>query len=107
MDSDDEPERERKPKRPKKTKADITSGDEGEPKKKRRGKLKKSGVEQEDEEQAMVSEEDEAEKPAKKVSIYDIYIPFTYGRLCQRLAKKRVVRDDDEEDAVAHPRKKQ
>jgi len=37
----------------------------------------------------------------------NIYIPFINGRICQRLAKKRVVRDDDEEDAVAHPRKKQ
>jgi RNA polymerase-associated protein CTR9 len=68
MDSDDE-EREKRPKRSKKAKADVTSGDEGEPKKKKRGKIKKSANEQGDEDQAMFSEEDDAEKPTKKVRI--------------------------------------
>ena len=62
MDSDDE---EKRPKRPKKAKADVASGDD-EPKKRKKGKLKKSGTEQGEEDQAMFSEED-AEKPAKKV----------------------------------------
>jgi RNA polymerase-associated protein CTR9 len=65
MDSDDE--QEKRPKRAKKAKADVTSGDEGEPKKKKRGKIKKSGNEQGEEDQAMFSEEDDAEKPTKKV----------------------------------------
>ena len=68
MDSDDEQEREKRPKRPKKAKADVASGDEAEPKKKKRGKIKKSGVEQGEEDQAMFSEEDDAGKPTKKVS---------------------------------------
>ena len=82
MDSDDEPEREKKPKRTKKAKADVTSGDEGEPKKKRKGKLKKSAVEQGDEEQVMFTEEDDGEKPAKKVRTHDIYIPSINGCVC-------------------------
>jgi RNA polymerase-associated protein CTR9 len=88
MDSDDE--QEKRPKRAKKAKADVTSGDEGEPKKKKRGKIKKSGNEQGEEDQAMFSEEDDAEKPTKK-----------------RPSKKRVVRDDDDEEVASHPRKKQ
>ena len=64
MESDEE--RERKSKKAKKPKGEIVSGDEGEPKKKRRGKLKKATSEQGDEEH---SEEEETEKPAKKVSI--------------------------------------
>ncbi|KAF8895729.1 RNA polymerase II-associated protein [Gymnopilus junonius] len=89
MDSDEE--RERKPKKTKKPKSEAPSGDEAETKerKKRRGKLKKAGSDQGDEEQGMFSEEEEVEKPAKK-----------------RIAKKRVVRDDDDED-TAGPRKKQ
>ncbi|KAF8813945.1 RNA polymerase II-associated protein [Phlegmacium glaucopus] len=84
LESDEE--RERKSKKTKKPKGEVVSGDEAEPKKKRRGKLKKAASEQGDEEH---SEEEEAEKPAKK-----------------RIAKKRVVRDDDEEE-TAGPRKKQ
>ncbi|KAF9527372.1 RNA polymerase II-associated protein [Crepidotus variabilis] len=86
MDSDDE--KERRPKKQKKQKTDAPSGDEGEPKKKRRGKLKKASSDV-DEDQAMFSEEEDAEKPAKK-----------------RPSKKRVVRDDDEEETAGHPRKK-
>ncbi|KAF5380573.1 hypothetical protein D9615_004659 [Tricholomella constricta] len=87
MESDEE--RERKPKKARKPKNDVGSGDEAEPKKKRRGKLKKSTSEGDTEEQAMFSEEEDAERPAKK-----------------RPAKKRVVRDDDDEEAI-RPQKKQ
>ncbi|CAA7261853.1 unnamed protein product [Cyclocybe aegerita] len=119
MDSDEE--RERKPKKAKKPKADVVSGDEGEaPKKKRRGKLKKATAssDQEDGDQAMFSEED-AEPPKKKrkgklqktssdqgdedqamFSEEDIEKPAK-----KRVTKKRVVRDDDDEDT--NPRKKQ
>lgn len=65
IESDEE--RERKPKKAKKPKTENVSGDEGEPKKKRRGKLKKAVSDQEEEDQPMFSEEDEVEKPAKKV----------------------------------------
>ena len=77
MDSDDE--RERKPKKAKKPKVDAASGDEAEPKKKledgeakkkRKGKLKKAGSDQGDEEPAMFSDDEEIERPAKKVSNY-------------------------------------
>ncbi|KAG5647061.1 hypothetical protein DXG03_001431 [Asterophora parasitica] len=87
MDSDDE--REKKPKKARKPKNDGGSGDEAEPKKKRRGKLKKATSEGDMEEQAMFSEDEEAERPAKK-----------------RPAKKRIVRDEDDEEA-ARPQKKQ
>lgn len=65
MESDEE--RERKPKKARKTKNDG-SGDEAEPKKKRRGKLKKTTSEQGDpEDQAVFSDEEDIEKRAKKV----------------------------------------
>jgi len=64
MESDEE--RERKSKKVKKPKADVVSGDEGEPKKKRRSKIKKVVSDQGDDDQAMFSEE-EVERPAKKV----------------------------------------
>ncbi|KAM6502121.1 RNA polymerase II-associated protein [Amanita muscaria] len=84
MDSDEE----KKSKKPRRPKAEG-SGDEGEPKKRRKGKLKKNGTEMADgEDQAMFSEEEEVEKPKK------------------RGGKKRVVRDEDEEEN-ANPRKKQ
>lgn len=66
MESDEE--RERKAKKVRKPKTDVGSGDEVEPKKKRRGKLKKAVSDHGDEEQAVFSEEEDAEKPAKKVS---------------------------------------
>jgi len=66
MESDEE--RERKTKKARKPKNEVGSGDEAEPKKKRRGKLKKAVSEQGDEEQAVFSEEEEVEKPTKKVS---------------------------------------
>jgi RNA polymerase-associated protein CTR9 len=63
MESDEE--KERKPKKPRKQKADA-SGDEAEPKKKRRGKLKKATDQEEGaEEQAVFSDEEEVEKPKK------------------------------------------
>ncbi|KAJ7167486.1 RNA polymerase II-associated protein [Mycena filopes] len=92
MESDEE--KERKPKKARKQKAEG-SGDEAEPKKKRRGKLKRGGGDHEEaavaageEPAAVFSEEDEVERPKKRVT------------------KKRVIRDDDEEE-VAGPRKKQ
>lgn len=106
MDSDDDQEREKRPKRPKKAKADVASGDE-DSKKKKRGKIKKSGNEQGEEDQVMFSEEDDAEKPTKKVrnpkSHFMAFVLYSF----QRLSKKRVVRDDDDDEAVSHPRKKQ
>ncbi|PPQ83611.1 hypothetical protein CVT25_006296 [Psilocybe cyanescens] len=88
MESDEE--RERKSSKKKKPKADIISGDEAEPKvqKKRRGKLKKATSDQGDVEQAVFSEEEEVEKPAKK-----------------RIAKKRVVRDEEEDEDASRPKK--
>ncbi|KAF8212535.1 RNA polymerase II-associated protein [Mycena galopus ATCC 62051] len=95
MDSDDE--KERKPKKARKQKADGPgSGDEAEPqapKKKRRSKLKRAGGgDQEDggeEPAAVFSDEDEVERPKKRVS------------------KKRIRDEDDEEVAVGVPKKKQ
>lgn len=76
MESDEE--REKKVKKPKKPKADVISGDEADPKpqKKRRGKLKKERVvsDAEEEEHGMFSEEEELEKPAKKVSCSRSYV---------------------------------
>ncbi|KAL0956914.1 hypothetical protein HGRIS_003018 [Hohenbuehelia grisea] len=95
MESDEERERKERAKKVRKVKTEgAGSGDEGEPKKKRRGgKLKRAQEPQElqegDEADAVFSDEDDGEKPAKK-----------------RPSKKRVVRDDDEETA-AGPRKKQ
>lgn len=70
MESDEE--RERKAKKPRRAKAEagaVGSGDEaGEPKKKRRGKLKKAA--EGEEEQAVFSDEDEnTDRPLKKVMI--------------------------------------
>ncbi|KAH9484994.1 Tetratricopeptide repeat protein 1 [Psilocybe cubensis] len=91
MESDEE--RERKVTKKKKPKAEIISGDEAEPKapKKRRGKLKKASSDHDHEgdvDQTMFSEDEDIEKPAKK-----------------RIAKKRVVRDEDEEDDASRPKK--
>ncbi|KAJ7049931.1 RNA polymerase II-associated protein [Mycena amicta] len=79
MDSDEE--KEKRPKKTRKPKAEV-SGDEGggEPRKKRRGKLRK-GAEEGGEEAAVFSEEEDVERPKKR-------------------AKKRVVRDDDEEETI-------
>jgi len=64
MESDEE--RERKSKKSKKVKTDGGSGDEAEPKKKRRGKLKKSS-DQGEAEDPVFSDDEDVEKPAKKV----------------------------------------
>lgn len=70
MESDEE--RERKSKKTRKPKADG-SGDEAEPKKKRRGKLKKAASDQGDaEDQAVFSDDEDMEKPAKKVCLPDV-----------------------------------
>lgn len=66
MESDEE--RERRPKKTRKPKAEAISGDEAEPKKKRRGKLRRPPSEQGDEEQPNYSDEEEMEKPVKKVA---------------------------------------
>ncbi|KAG1725277.1 uncharacterized protein EDB91DRAFT_1169030 [Suillus paluster] len=91
MESDEE--RERKSKRAaKKVKVEGESGDEGaEPKKKKRGggKLKKT-IDQDVDNEQLFSDEEVDSKPAKK-----------------RVPKKRVVRDDDDQEAVGGPRKKQ
>ncbi|KAG1889868.1 hypothetical protein F4604DRAFT_1707232 [Suillus subluteus] len=88
-----EEERERKSKRAaKKVKVEGESGDEGaEPKKKKRsgGKLKKA-IDQDVDNEQLFSDDEVDSKPAKK-----------------RVPKKRVVRDDDDQDAVGGPRKKQ
>ncbi|KNZ74931.1 Tetratricopeptide repeat protein 1 [Termitomyces sp. J132] len=73
-------ERERKPKKTRKPKQDAGSGDEAESKKKRRGKLKKA-PDGDGEDQAMFTEDEEVERPAKK-----------------RRVKKAVVRDEEEEE---------
>ncbi|KAJ7582968.1 RNA polymerase II-associated protein [Mycena floridula] len=70
IDSDDE--KERKTRKPRKNKAEAGggSGDEAEPKKKRRGKLKKSGDAEgngEGEEAATFTDDDDGERPTKKV----------------------------------------
>ncbi|OJA11248.1 hypothetical protein AZE42_09541 [Rhizopogon vesiculosus] len=91
MESDEE--RERKSKRAaKKVKVEGESGDEGaEAKKKKRGggKLKKA-IDQDGDNEQLFSDEDVDSKPAKK-----------------RVPKKRVIRDDDDQDNVGGPRKKQ
>ncbi|KAF9464960.1 RNA polymerase II-associated protein [Collybia nuda] len=87
MESDEE--RERKSKKTRKPKQDA-SGDEAEPKKKRRGKLKKASEQDDGEDAAQFSDEDDVERPTKK-----------------RPVKKRVVRDEDDEELTAPQRKKQ
>ncbi|KIJ58709.1 hypothetical protein HYDPIDRAFT_33920 [Hydnomerulius pinastri MD-312] len=94
MESDEE--RERKSKRAsRKVKAEAESGDEGvagpaEPKKKRKGKLRKGNEQAEGEgDEQLFSDEDVESKPKK------------------RGAKKRVVRDEDDQEAAGGPRKKQ
>ncbi|KAH9932433.1 RNA polymerase II-associated protein [Fomitopsis serialis] len=94
LESDEERERKAAKKANRRVKTEVGSGDEGlapEPRKKRRtGKLKKSAGGEDGEDAALFSG-DEDEKPAKK-----------------RPSKKRVVRDDEDEDEPAGaPRKKQ
>jgi RNA polymerase-associated protein CTR9 len=108
MDSDDE--KERKPKKPRKQKADGPgSGDEAEPKKKRRGKLKRGGGEQEDggeEPAAVFSDDEEVERPKKVCRSCSLLVSRSLLSL-QRVTKKRVIRDDEDEEVVGGPRKKQ
>lgn len=82
MDSDDDQEKKKRPKGSKKAKADVTSGDEGEMKKKKRGKIKKSGNEQGEEDQAMFSDEDDGDKPTKKVRIISCLMPCLFKHFC-------------------------
>ena len=65
MDSDEE--KEKKSKKTRKPKSDVPSGDESEPRKKRRGKLRKPSPGPGDEEGAIFTEEEGGERPAKKV----------------------------------------
>lgn len=111
LDSDDD--KEKKPRR-KRAKAEIGSGDEGlppvgdsEPKKKRRGKLRKKddagGADA-----ALFSGDEEPDKPARKVSILDSTVKsFHLIGLLQRSAKKRQVRDDEDDEEIGAPRRKQ
>lgn len=74
--SDDEKEKRVKRGPRKDKKVDGGSGDETtEPKKRRRGKGKKGGDEEHAEEQALFSDQEEGDKPAKKVPIifFDAY----------------------------------
>ncbi|KAJ3802188.1 RNA polymerase II-associated protein [Lentinula aff. detonsa] len=92
MNESDE-EKEKRPKKAKKVKGDGPgSGDEGEaPKKKRKGKIKKANgepTEEGEEPAAVFSDEDEAERPTKKRT------------------KKRIVRDDDDEEMQTGPQRK-
>jgi RNA polymerase-associated protein CTR9 len=109
MESDEE--KERKPKKARRIKVEGASGDEGElqqPKKKRRGKLKKNGESGGDEGALFTDEEGGEEKPAKKVW-FSVYALGSHSLilLLQRPTKKRVVRDEDEGEQLAAPRKKQ
>lgn len=73
MDSDEE--KEKKPKKARKPRSEVPSGDEGEPRKKRRGKLRKTSPEQGDEDGAIFTDEEEVERLAKKVFIHCSYTP--------------------------------
>lgn len=70
MDSDEE--KEKRPKKARKPRSEVPSGDEGEPRKKRRGKLKRSSDDQGDEDGAVFTDEDDAERPTKKVIILSL-----------------------------------
>lgn len=106
MESDEE--RDRRPKKTRKPKNDGGSGDEAEPKKKRRGKLKKPTSEGDTEEQAVFSDKEDTEKPAKKViKIWFFCLSDLMSLFLQRVVKKRVVRDDEDEEELARPQKKQ
>lgn len=70
MESDEE--KEKRPKKARKPRSEAPSGDEGEPRKKRRGKLKRSSDDQGDEDGAIFTDEDDAERPAKKVNILSL-----------------------------------
>lgn len=93
MESDDERERKAAKKANKKVKSEATSGDEGvEPKRKRvrKGRKNNGATEGSDADEDALFTGDEADKPTKK------------------RPKKRVIRDDDEEEKInAAPRKKQ
>jgi RNA polymerase-associated protein CTR9 len=117
MESDEE--RERKSKRSsKKVKVEVESGDEGiatpsEPKKRRKGKLKRSGDQGgEENNEQLFSDEEVESKPAKKVCCIG-HINELRQRVDvllmaqQRGAKKRVVRDDEDQETTGGPRKKQ
>ncbi|TDL26025.1 TPR-like protein [Rickenella mellea] len=93
-DSDDEKEKERRPRKPaaKRSKGENGSGEEGaEPKKKRKSKLKKDGDVDVGGDDTLVSGDEGDDRPTKK-----------------RVPKKRVVRDDDDEELDTNvSRKKQ
>jgi hypothetical protein len=85
MESDEE--KERKPKKARKQKADG-SGDEAEPKKKRRGKLRRGGdAEDGAEEPAVFSDDEDVERP-KKVCRSRIF-GGTRGSLCYFFSGRR------------------
>jgi hypothetical protein len=72
MESDEE--KEKRPKKARKPRSEAPSGDEGEPRKKRRGKLKRSSDDQGDEDGAIFTDEEDAERPAKKVNIFSRHL---------------------------------
>lgn len=77
MESDEE--KEKKPKKARKPRSEAPSGDEGEPRKKRRGKLKRAPSEQGDEDGAIFTDEDDVERPAKKVGIPSLPNPLLFN----------------------------
>lgn len=99
-----------------KTDTEVPSGDEGgDGRKKRRTKAKKEAngngePTHTDEARAPPDEEEavfsgpEDEKPKK---VRNSTIVMCNAQCVQRIPKKRVVRDDDEEEGMAGPRKKQ
>ena len=108
-DSDDEKEQKKtKKSRGRPRPEPGLSGDEGEPRKKRRGgKLRKDGEGAEEDGALFSGDEDAENRPAarKVCSETSAQRAYILNSWLQR-TKKRVVRDDDEEEASA-PRKKQ
>lgn len=112
-ESDEERERKqsKKAKKSEKSKGELDSGDEGAPangevKKRRKGKLKKSetnGIGDAPDQNEALFSGDEEDKP-KKVRAHSILCSLAFIVL-QRIPKKRVVRDDEDDDTVG-PRKK-
>lgn len=123
MAGDSDEEKEKRPRKgPKKQRVEnvsvAVSGDEGagtsEPKKKRKGKLRKEGPVasggEVTEEEALFSGEEMEDRPKKVSHPYYHRVSRRILIFCvQRPQKKRVVRDEDEEEGAAatQPRKKQ
>ncbi|PCH35997.1 RNA polymerase II-associated protein [Wolfiporia cocos MD-104 SS10] len=90
LESDEERERKATKKASRKIKTESGSGEEGEVKRKRRGKLRKTNSAADGDDGALFSGDEDGDKPVRKRT------------------KKRAIRDDDEEEETAgNPRKKQ